>query len=428
MKSNARRNEDCMARRTFEQLAIENGVVTNEQVSECRSLQDEQQLRGEPIMPIEKLLVEKGYLTEDQLRAVNTAMTRLQKDEERGDPVRIGGYDITGKLGEGGLGTVYKARQISMSRDVALKVLHKKWLADEEFKKRFLLEARLAGRLSHQNLIQVYDVGRDRGLYYFSMEFVDGETLDDMIDREGSLHIPRAMDVTLQVLRAVTYIKRFDIVHRDIKPSNVMINRSGLVKLGDFGFVKSKIDHAISTEGEVLGTPDYISPEQAMGLENIDWRSDQYSLGCSLYHMLTGKPPYEGSGSAVMRQHIKADLPDPRIYNTKLVESVVQLMEKMLAKDPNDRYQTTQELFEDLELIKMGQDPAAQRLDAGKSTIIRAFKAEQVKVKRAKNEVEILQDELSRMRRFMIGAFILSGMLMIALVLVLAWLAFKKGL
>lgn len=417
-----------MARRTFEQLAIENGVVTNEQVSECRSLQDEQQLRGEPIMPIEKLLVEKSYLTEDQLRAVNTAMTRLQKDEERGDPVRIGGYDITGKLGEGGLGTVYKARQISMSRDVALKVLHKKWLADEEFKKRFLLEARLAGRLSHQNLIQVYDVGRDRGLYYFSMEFVDGETLDDMIDREGSLHIPRAMDVTLQVLRAVTYIKRFDIVHRDIKPSNVMINRSGLVKLGDFGFVKSKIDHAISTEGEVLGTPDYISPEQAMGLENIDWRSDQYSLGCSLYHMLTGKPPYEGSGSAVMRQHIKADLPDPRIYNTKLVESVVQLMEKMLAKDPNDRYQTTQELFEDLELIKMGQDPAAQRLDAGKSTIIRAFKAEQVKVKRAKNEVEILQDELSRMRRFMIGAFILSGMLMIALVLVLAWLAFKKGL
>lgn len=428
MTSNARRNEDCMARRTFEQLAIENGVVTNEQVSECRSLQDEQQLRGEPIMPIEKLLVEKGYLTEDQLRAVNTAMTRLQKDEERGDPVRIGGYDITGKLGEGGLGTVYKARQISMSRDVALKVLHKKWLADEEFKKRFLLEARLAGRLSHQNLIQVYDVGRDRGLYYFSMEFVDGETLDDMIDREGPLHIPRAMDVTLQVLRAVTYIKRFDIVHRDIKPSNVMINRSGLVKLGDFGFVKSKIDHAISTEGEVLGTPDYISPEQAMGMENIDWRSDQYSLGCSLYHMLTSKPPYEGSGSAVMRQHIKADLPDPRIYNTKLVESVVQLMEKMLAKDPNDRYQTTQELFEDLELIKMGQDPAAQRLDAGKSTIIRAFKAEQVKVKRAKNEVEILQDELSRMRRFMIGAFILSGMLMIALVLVLAWLAFKKGL
>ena len=418
-----------MARKlTFEQLAIDNGVVTEEQVSECRSLQDEQRLKGEKLSPIDKLLVEKGYVSENQVRAINTALTRLQKDEERGDFVRIGGYEINGKLGDGGLGTVYKARQMSMSRDVALKVLHKKWLADEEFKKRFLLEARLAGRLSHQNLIQVYDVGRDRGLYYFSMEFVDGETLEDMIEREGPLSIPRAMDVTLQVLRAVTYIKRFDIVHRDIKPSNVMINRSGLVKLGDFGFVKSKIDHAISTEGEVLGTPDYISPEQAMGMENIDWRSDQYSLGCSLYHMMTGKPPYEGSGSAVMRQHIKSDLPDPRIYNNKLAESVVQLMEKMLAKDPNDRYQTTQELFEDLELIKMGQDPAAQRLDAGKSTIIRAFKAEQVKAKRAKNEVEILQDELNRMRRFMIGAFILSGLLMIALVLVLAWLVFSQSL
>ena len=418
-----------MARKTavtFEQLAVQNGVATEEQVHACKAAQDEQRTRGEPPTPLEDLLVQKGFLKDDQVRAVKTALARLQKDSEKGDLVQIGGYEIVGKLGDGGLGTVYKARQISMSRDVALKVLHKKWLTDEEFKKRFLLEARLAGRLSHQNLIQVYDVGRERGLYYFSMEFVDGETLDDLIEREGPVDIPRAMDITVQVLRAVTYIKRFDIVHRDIKPSNVMLSRGGTVKLGDFGFVKSKLDPAISTEGEVLGTPDYISPEQAMGVDSIDWRSDQYSLGCSLYHMLTGKPPYEGSGSAVMRQHIKADLPDPRTINPRIPESVVLILERMLAKDPNDRYQDTNALFEDLELIKMGQDPAAARLDAGKSTIIRAFKIEQVKAKRAKNEIEVLQDEIVRMRRYMVTAFAVAGLLMVALVLVLAWLAFGK--
>src|SRR6266404_4239661 len=123
--------------KTFEQVAVENGLVTELQVRECLAVQEESR-------------------------------------KEKGEPLRIGNYEIIGKIGDGGLGTVYKARQISMSRDVALKVLHKKWLTDEEFKKRFLLEARLAGRLSHQNLIQVYDVGRDRGIYYFSMEFVDG--------------------------------------------------------------------------------------------------------------------------------------------------------------------------------------------------------------------------------------------------------------
>jgi serine/threonine protein kinase len=186
--------------------------------------------------------------------------------------------------------------------------------------------------------------------------------------------------------------------------------------------VKSKLDHVISTEGEVLGTPDYISPEQAMGVESIDWRSDQYSLGCSLYHMLSGRPPYEGSGSSVMRQHIKADLPDPRTYNPDIPDSVVQILERMVAKDPDDRYQNTGDLFEDLELVKIGQDPSTAPLGAGKSTIIRAFKIEQVRAKRAKTEVEVLQDEVARMRGWMIKAFVLAGILMMALIMVLVWL------
>jgi serine/threonine-protein kinase len=410
---------------TFEELALQNGVVTEDQLQACRALQNQEQAAGQAVTPVESLLVREGFLTQEQASAVKTAMARLQRDEERGEPVQIGGYEIVGKIGGGGLGTVYKARQVSMSRDVALKVLHRKWLTDEEFKKRFLLEARLAGRLSHQNLIQVYDVGRDRGLYFFSMEFVDGETLDELIGREGPMDPAHAADIIVQVLRAITYLSRFEIVHRDIKPGNIMISRSGTVKLGDFGFVKSRLDSSLSTGGEVLGTPDYISPEQAMGLEDIDWRSDQYSLGCTLYHMLTGRPPYEGSGSAVMRQHVKADLPDPRTVNPGIPEPVLRILEKMLAKDPRDRYQTTNDLFEDLELVKMGQDPSTARLDAGKSTIIRAFKIEQVRAQRAKNELQELHEELGRVRKYLLAASIAAAVAVTALVLVLAYLAFR---
>ncbi|HYG74604.1 MAG TPA: serine/threonine-protein kinase [Planctomycetota bacterium] len=406
--------------KTFEQLAVENGLVTETQVRECLAAQEESRKDERDPEPVERLMIAKGFMSEEEVRAVKTALGRMSRDEEKsGDPLRIGNYEIIGKIGDGGLGTVYKARQISMSRDVALKVLHKKWLTDEEFKKRFLLEARLAGRLSHQNLIQVYDVGRDRGIYYFSMEFVDGETIEDMIERDGPLENAKAIDFVMQVLRSIAYIKNFDIVHRDIKPGNMMVTRKGVVKLGDFGFVKSKLDPMIATEGEVLGTPDYISPEQAMGLENIDWRSDQYSLGCSLYHMVTGKPPYEGSGSSVMRQHIKADLPDPRTINPKIPDAVVQILERMMAKDPNDRYQDTDVMFEDLELVKMGHDPTIQRLDAGKSTIIRAFKIEQVRAQRAKSEVELLREEVERMRKYMWAAFLAAGLMFVLFTLIL---------
>ncbi len=418
---------------TFEELAVENGLVSETQVQECLAalaLAGAAQAdgtvnlssdgSGPPALSnaMEAIMLSKGFMTEEQVRAVKTALGRLQRDEEKGDALRIGNYEIIGKIGDGGLGTVYKARQISMSRDVALKVLHKKWLGDEEFKKRFLLEARLAGRLSHQNLIQVYDVGRDRGIYFFSMEFIDGETVEDMIDRVGPLDVPDAIDITVQIMHSINYIKQWDIVHRDIKPGNMMMTRKKQVKLGDFGFVKSKLDPVISTEGEVLGTPDYISPEQAMGADNIDWRSDQYSLGCSLYHMLTGKPPYEGSGSSVMRQHIKSELPDPRTINPKIPDPVMVILERMMAKNPVDRFQDAAHLIEDLELVKMGQNPSSARLDAGKSTIIRAYKIEQVRVERAKTEIEILRDEVRRMRMYVIISVIVAATMLIIAVLV----------
>ena len=400
------------------QLAVEAGLLTEDQLFACRESHEKARSAGHGPLEFESLLVEKGYLTEDQLRLMKRAGERLRRDEARSQPMRIGGCEVIGQLGDGGLGTVYKAQQISMGRVVALKVLHKKWMKDEEFKKRFLLEARLAGRLSHQNLIQVFDVGRDHDQYFFAMEYVDGETVEQIIDREGPMPVDRAFDIVIQVLRAVTYIWKHKIVHRDIKPGNIMVTRSGITKLADFGFVKSKFDPLLSTEGEVLGTPDYISPEQAMGHPDIDFRSDIYALGASLYHMLSGRPPFGGTSSEVMEKHIREEPCDPREYRKDIPEPAVHLVQKMMAKDPDERYTNTQELFEDIELVRMGQDPASDRPQAGKATILRAFNIERARLERLENQVQDLTGRLGHSRALMWGAIALAGTLLAALVTV----------
>lgn len=403
--------------RSFGQLAIEAGLLTETQLDECRAVAEEARRKGTE-RPVEDVVRDKGYMTEEQVRLMTRAAERLQRDEEKAEPTRIGEYEILGKLGDGGLGVVYKARQLSMGRVVALKVLHKKWEKDEEFKKRFLLEARLVGRLSHQNLIQVFYVGRDKdtGMLYYSMEFIDGQTVEDIIDRDGTLTVERTIDIVAQILRALSYIKEHQIVHRDIKPGNIMLTKRGTAKLGDFGFVKSALDYYLSTDGEVLGTPDYISPEQAMGLEEIDWRSDIYSLGASLYHMLTAATPFSGSGSTVMRKHIRAELSSPKAYNPDIPDSICHVIERMMAKDPDDRYKTHRELFDDLDMIRMGENPLTKRLDAGKSTIIRAFKIEQSKLGRMSKEARGLSREVTKLRTYLgfcIGAVVI---LIIALI------------
>jgi len=397
---------------------VEAGLLTEDQLLACRKSHQEALATGEETPEFESLLVEKGYLTDDQLRLMKKAGDRLQRDEARSQPMRIGGCEVIGKLGDGGLGTVYKARQVSMGRVVALKVLHKKWMKDEEFKKRFLLEARLAGRLSHQNLIQVFDVGREHDQYFFSMEYVDGETVEQIIDRDGPMPLDRAFDIVIQVLRAITYIWKHKIVHRDIKPGNIMVMRSGTAKLADFGFVKSKFDPLLSTEGEVLGTPDYISPEQAMGQTDIDFRSDVYALGASLYHMLSGRPPFGGTSSEVMEKHIREEPRDPREFRKDIPEPAVHLIQKMMAKDPDERYSSTQELFEDIELVRMGQDPAGDRPQAGKATILRAFNIERARLDRLDHQVRDLTKRLSLTKRLLWGAVALAATLLAGLVAV----------
>ncbi|MBI4568592.1 MAG: serine/threonine protein kinase [Planctomycetes bacterium] len=382
----------------FGAIALRNRFIAPADLDRAKEMQRQAMARGE--MPtLEEVIRALGLMDEDKIKHVRIARDRLQKEADSRANLRITGYEVLSVLGEGGLGTVYKARQNTMNRIVALKVLHKQWVKDEEFRKRFLLEARIVGKMSHQNLVQVFDIGKDNGHYYFSMEYVGRGTVEDLVTERGALTVETAVNIVIQVCRALKYIQDFRLVHRDIKPSNMLLGDGDVVKLGDFGFVKSAHDATLGYDDMVLGTPDYISPEQAMGKE-VDFRSDIYSLGASLYHMITGRPPFTGSGSAVMKKHVREEIVSPRELAPDIPESVCHVIEKMMAKRPEDRYQTFDALFADLERLKLHQDPVTERLEPGKSHVIRRLReGDQARISRLEGERDQLRREYDRMRR-----------------------------
>ena len=410
----------------FGVLAVRNGLLTNEQLDSARAKQAASANLGEN-RTLKDIILADRLMTEEEVQRVERAQAQLTQDRERKQDLKFKGYEIISTLGEGGLGSVFKARQVSMNRLVALKVLHMQWINDDEFRKRFVLEARIVGKLSHQNLIQVYDVGRESDYYYFTMEFVDGRTVEDMI-REAprrQMEIGRAVDICIQVLRAINYYKDFDIVHRDIKPSNVMITRGGLMKLGDFGFVKSKLDKELGYEGMVLGTPDYIAPEQAMGKEDVDYRADIYSLGATLYHMLTGRPMYDGTPSKVMLAHTRSPMPDPRTYRPSLSDEVINVLNRMLAKDPNARYANINSLFADLEALRDAHTAkAATKYEIGKSSIMRALNIEKSRLGEMADKIKAAQNEAqSASAAAKVAWGVAAGATIAAITFLVLWLA-----
>jgi serine/threonine-protein kinase len=218
----------------------------------------------------------------------------------------LGGYELLSKLGKGGMGTVYKARQTSMDRIIALKILPPRLSRDEKFVERFLREARSAGKLSHSNIVSGFDVGEAEGYHYFAMEYVEGETLLELLKREGSLDEPQTVEIAIQITKGLAHAHAHGLVHRDIKPGNVIIAKDGTVKLCDLGLARStEEDQSLTAIGTALGTPHYISPEQIEGQTHIDGRVDLYALGATLYHMVAGAPPFaEPTGGRVMSLHL----------------------------------------------------------------------------------------------------------------------------
>ncbi len=407
---------EAQAELDFATLAIAHKVVTREKMETARSIIEQEVLEGKPERAIEDVLLERGMIRAEEVWALYKARERLLKDSRtRGH--RIGGYEIMGTLGEGGLGVVYKARQLSMGRIVALKVLHEKWVGDDEFRKRFLVEARLVGRLSHQNLIQVFDVGRHKNTLYYSMEFVDGETVEDKLDRDGPMELDEAISIIMQITRALKYLDEKKIVHRDVKPGNMMLTHDGVAKLGDFGFVKSSLDSVLSTEGEVLGTPDYISPEAALGEKDLDYRSDLYSLGASFYHMLCGQPPFGGSGSDVMEAHIKDSAPSLRNLAPGLPDGAIKLVEQLMAKDRNKRLSSFEELFRSLEALRTG--------DAGLNDTGQAMRA-QARAESSLEKLQARQRQLNTKVRILTGALIATSGAFLATLCALLYFLLRK--
>jgi serine/threonine-protein kinase len=282
---------------------------------------------------------------------------------------KLAGYEILELVGKGGMGEVYRARQISMERIVALKILAPRLAKqDPSFARRFVEEARAAGRLNNPNIIAVHDVGKapmpgdpDSELDYFSMEFVDGESVKDVIERQGGCPLSLVGQVMLGMSEALVYAEAQGIVHRDIKPDNIMLTNGGVVKLADLGLAlqlggeEGLIEKDEKGRGKVMGTPLYMSPEQARALP-VDSRSDQYSLGATLYHMLTGKPPYRGENAkAIMKSHVFDPVPDPKAINPDVPEPWRQLSMKLMAKNPEERFPSCVELREMVQAAISGQ-------------------------------------------------------------------------
>lgn len=265
--------------------------------------------------------------------------------------IKIPGYKVVEKIGSGSMGFVYKATQINLDRTVALKILAPSLSDDKEYIRRFLRETRLIAKLRHEHIISGIDAGEVEGVYYLVTEYVDGETVKQILKREGKMEERRVQEIVLQIAKALDYLSRSDLVHRDIKPSNLMVTSEGVAKLCDLGLAKETTnDPGLTMTGTSMGTPNYISPEQASGEKSVDIRSDIYSLGATAYHMLTGTTPFTGkSPQEVMLKHLQEKLIPPKERNPRIGDRLNNVIVKMMAKERAKRYQTPSELIDDLE-------------------------------------------------------------------------------
>jgi serine/threonine protein kinase len=292
-------------------------------------------------------------LSEPDLPAVPAAAPT--PSENRPSGVRktsvLGDFRLVARLGEGGMGTVYRARQISRPRDVAVKVLSKELASKASFVQRFRREARLLTRLDHAHIIRCYAVGQSHGYYYLAMELAGGGSVQTWLERLGKLAFGDAIHIALACARALAHAHDLGMVHRDVKPDNLLLSSEGTVKLGDLGLAKAGDESVELTEtGIGIGTPLYAPPEQSRDAKHADARSDLYALGGVLYHLLAGQPPFAGDNFlAVLRAKEKGVFTPLRRHRPELPREVEWIMTRLLARLPEQRYPSCHELIEDLQ-------------------------------------------------------------------------------
>ncbi|WP_028475958.1 Stk1 family PASTA domain-containing Ser/Thr kinase [Nocardia sp. CNY236] len=345
-------------------------------------------------------------------------------------------YELGEIIGFGGMSEVHKARDLRLSRDVAIKVLRADLARDPTFYLRFKREAQNAAALNHPAIVAVYDTGEaevDGGpLPYIVMEYVDGETLRDIVRSDGPLPPRRAMEIIADVCAALDFSHRAGIVHRDMKPANIMINRAGAVKVMDFGIARAIADSSnpMTQTAAVIGTAQYLSPEQARG-ETVDARSDVYSVGCVLFEILTGEPPFTGdSPVAVAYQHVREDPRLPSHVHPGVPRELDSVVLKAMSKNPANRYQTAAEMRADLIRVLGGQRPSAPMVmtDEDRTTIMGADHLEPRSYRTVEHNDDTAEQELTQPpghRR--VGYIALGAVVTLAVAFALFWVLLGPG-
>lgn len=339
--------------------AVDARFATKAEYEACVAKRDKLREQGREIRLVD-IMLKAGFITPSQVKRLNNPA----EDTGSQSFMHIPGFHVKQKIGAGAMASVYKAKQLSLDRIVAIKILPKKLSEDPEFVQRFYKEGKAAAKLNHANIVQAIDVGEYSGYHYFVMEFVDGETVYDELMRNRVYTEADALNVIIQIARALEHAHEKGLIHRDVKPKNIMIAKDKTAKLADMGLARQADDAAAAEaeKGRAFGTPYYISPEQIRGVPDVDFRADIYSLGGTLYHMVTGRVPFEGATPAsIMQKHLKQPLTPPDHINKSLSTGLAEVVERMMAKDRTVRYQSTKDLLIDLERIREGKPPLQAR-------------------------------------------------------------------
>ncbi|MEW6535433.1 MAG: protein kinase [Candidatus Auribacterota bacterium] len=355
----------------------------------------------------------------------------------------LGDYHIVRLLAKGGMGIVYQAEQISLNRKVALKILPNDLINEFVSLERFKMEAQSVANLNHPNIVQIYQFAEWQNTHFFAMEYIEGKTLEEILhiknnsNDHASNRIPLdwATDIIIQVMRALDYAHNKAVIHRDIKPANIMLDVSGRVFLTDFGLAKNLNLEKMEGEGLTVGTPEYMSPEQAAG-EVVDWRTDIYSVGLVLYEMLTGDTPYQGNSpvSIIANRIVKEQVRSPREFNPGIPEEIERIILKSVAKNRSERYQSAKEFLSALEKFRSEQEiseivktatakekaRAKAELEKEKEKVQAVIVREKMKadIQLAQNKKELKRKELIKLLKISLKASVFVSIIYLMLFLI----------